>query len=109
MISSFERQASYLINSVVKVWFDRPAKLVFEQDVGEFAANLGLSPEQLTQLAQQLTQVTREMLRQRHKSRAGHVGPSNRTNFGSAENPTVSTEVVAVEPKLLRLNRRFLS
>ena len=50
-----------------------------------------------------------EMLRQRHKSRAGHVGPSNRTNFGSAENPAVSTEVVAVEPKLLRLNRRFLS
>ena len=47
----------------------------------------------------------REMLRQRHKSRAGHVGPSNRTNFGTTENPAVSTEVVAVEPQVLRLNR----
>ena len=56
-----------------------------------------------------LSEADAEMLRQRHKSRAGHVGPSNRTNFGSAENPAVSPEIVAVEPKLLRLNRRFLS
>ena len=48
-----------------------------------------------------------EMLRQRHKSRAGHVGPSNRTNFGSAQNPAVSTEVVAVEPQVLQLNRSY--
>ena len=48
-----------------------------------------------------------EMLRQRHKSHTGHVGPSNRTNFGSAENPAVSTEVVAVEPQVLQLNRSY--
>ena len=50
---------------------------------------------------------TAEMLRQRHKSRAGHVRPSNRTNSGSTENPAVSTEVVAVEPQVLQLNRSY--
>ena len=39
-----------------------------------------------------------EMLRQRHKSRDGHIRPSNRNNFGS-------TEVTSVRPNSLRFNR----
>ena len=41
------------------------------------------------QLKARMTPAPTEMLRQRHKSRAGHVRPSNRNNFGSTGESSV--------------------